>query len=465
MTSCSRYFFLIFSILSIMVFGIHLHNHHQSPNPHQQVPFQAPPPGQQQQQQYNPPTVPVAPPHAPSSYQGDSGYKSVLYFCNWSIYGRKHFPKDLPATHISHLLYAFANVVPETGEVVLSDKWSDTDIVLDGDSWNDPQSYLKGCLNQLFKIKKQNRQFKVLLSIGGWTYSSNVANGASTPERRHKFAISALQLLKEYGFDGLDVDWEYPKNEQEAQNYVDLLREIRLELDSYALQIGLPRDKFLLSIAAPAGQENVQVLKIREMDPYLSFWNIMCYDFAGSWSDRAKYHSNLFNNTQNTSPNDLAADNVLRYYQSSGVAPCKLVVGMPIYGRAFANTDGLGKPYNGIGEGSWESGVWDYKALPLPNSEETVDENSVAVSCYNCTSKVLVTYENHKTAQIKADYIQRNGLGGGMWWESSGDFPVSDERSIVGTFVKSMGLNKLDTTQNCLYYPQSSHENIRNGEK
>lgn len=393
---------------------------------------------------------------------GGNSFRSIVYFVNWAIYGRAHNPQDLPIDNLTHILYAFANVRPESGEVYLTDPWSDTDKHYPSDSWNDVGTNIYGCVKQLFLLKKQNRNLKVLLSIGGWTYSANFAAPASTSEGRKRFAQSAVALLEDLGFDGLDIDWEYPKSAAEAQNFEALLRETRQALDQAALKRN-GSAQFELSVACPAGPQNYEHLRLFEMDRYLDFWNLMAYDYAGSWDSRAGHQANLYEDKTHPECTPFSTHKAVGYYLSKGIHREKIVLGMPLYGRAFQSTDGPGHSFSGVGEGSFEQGVWDFKVLPHTGAQEYHDRDIGASWNQDAGGKTMVSYDTADLVRQKAMYVQEERLGGGMWWESSGDRKIG-EGSLIETFVNNVGGPKcLDKRQNCLNYPNSKYENLRKG--
>jgi len=303
---------------------------------------------------------------------------------------------------------------------------------------------------------------KVVLSIGGWSYREHFAVPASTPQGRVKFAQSCVALVRDLGLDGIDIDWEFPANDGQARDFVELLREVRVALDAYSSQAA-GGYKFLLTIACSAGPSNYQIMHLKEMDRYLDFWNLMAYDMAGSWDSLSGHQANIYKSSNNPSSTPFSTDEPIKHYTTVGqINPKKICLGMPIYGRAFLNTDGPGKPYSGVGEGSWETGVWDYKALPRPGAAEYYDPNLIASWSYDSARRMLVTYDTPEVERRKVDYIKEKGLGGAMWWECSGD--KKGDQSLVWIVANALGTSNysgLDRSDNLLSYPQSKYDNLR----
>ena len=190
-------------------------------------------------------------------------------------------------------------------------------------------------------------------------------------------------------------------------------------------------------------------------------------DAAGSWDSIANHQANVFGGP-------ISASQAINYYVSKGVARDKIVMGIPLYGRSFAQTQGPGTAFSGVGGGSWEAGVYDYRALPMPKSYLHVDENAVASWTYDYNKKEMVSFDSEEVGRMKGEWIMREGLGGSMFWELSGDKGSEREgqepgegkvaqpgRSLVAIVKDAMG--GLDQSQNWLRYEGSRFDNLRNG--
>ena len=177
----------------------------------------------------------------------------------------------------------------------------------------------------------------------------------------------------------------------------------------------------------------------------------MAYDYAGTFSNVAGHQANLYTSSSNLGSTPFSTSAAVEYYKSQGIAGIKLILGMPIYGRAFAFTDGPGQPFSGGGEGSWEQGIWDYKVLPQDGASELYDEEAGASWSYDFTKRLMVSYDSRKMAGEKAEYIKKEGLGGAMWWESSAD--KKGEESLIETvsiFVPGDFASGIKTTHRLL---------------
>ncbi|KAI1211415.1 glycoside hydrolase family 18 protein [Annulohypoxylon truncatum] len=387
-----------------------------------------------------------------------SSFQNTVYFTNWGIYGRNYQPAQLPASQINRVLYSFANLQSD-GTVYSSDSYADLQKHYDTDSWNDVGNNAYGCVKQLYMLKQANRQLKVSLSIGGWTYSTNFAAAASTDTTRKTFASTAITLMKDWGFDGIDIDWEYPTDDTEATNFVLLLQEVRSELDAYSAQYA-DNYHFLLTAAVPAGPTNFNMLHLSDMAAVLDAFNLMAYDYAGSWDTTSGHQANLYPNSNAPLTTPFSTDAAIAAYIAGGVPAEKIVLGLPLYGRSFEATAGIGQPYTGIGTGSWEAGVWDYKVLPRSGASEIYDAVAGATYSYDSSAQELISYDNVDMVNKKIQYLQSKGLGGTMFWEASGD--RNDSGSLIATaFNTQGGAASLDSTQNLLSYPNSQYDNIK----
>ncbi|TFK47348.1 hypothetical protein OE88DRAFT_1714540 [Heliocybe sulcata] len=382
------------------------------------------------------------------------GKVQAAYFTNWGIYGANFQPTNITPADLTHILYAFADVSPDTGAISLTDTYADEQKHFPGDSWDDTGNNLYGCLKQMYLIKLANRNIKVLMSIGGWTYSQDGHFSFVTDAtKRATFVADAVQLIENYGLDGIDLDFEYPSNTAQGQGFSALFTELRTAFNNLQTTKG-DATPYQLTAAVSAGYDNYINLDVPTMDAALTYWNLMAYDYAGSWLNYSDNQANVYGGLRT----NVSTDKALQWYKASGATVGKINLGIPLYGHAFEDTDGLGDSYNGIGPGTIQAGIYSYSVLPLAGA--TVYENLTDISSYSydATKKELVSYDDPHIVQLKAQYAQDQGLAGSMFWDLSTDKVGSE--SLVQTSANVYG--QLDQTLNHISYPDSTWDNIKN---
>lgn len=363
---------------------------------------------------------------------------------------------------MTRIHYAFADI-DDDGTVVSSDAWADTEKHYANDSWSESGTNAYGCVKQLYLLKQSNRGLKVILAIGGWTWSSKFSPVAADATKRQTFADSAVQLVTDWGFDGVDIDWEfnaYDATAADTQNFVLLLQAVRAAFDAWSAA-NAPDYRFLITVASPAGPSVYGLLDLAAMDAYVDTWNLMAYDYAGSWSTVAAHQANVYADAQDEAATPYSTDFAVSAYVAAGVAAHKILMGLPLYGRSFEGTDGLGEAYTSVGAGdpTLGAGQWRYASLPRAGAAELFDPVAVAAYSYDAATQELISYDNLQSATAKAAYLAGKGLGGAMFWEASDD--KSGNASLVVAMAGLLG--GLDAAQNLLSYPTSQYDNIRDG--
>ncbi len=330
----------------------------------------------------------------------------IGYFTSWRT-GKNGAPsylaKDIPWAKLTHINYAFAHVDAQH-RVSVGDV-SDPLNAATGLTWPDvPGAEMdaslpyKGHFNLLNKFKKQYPHVKTLISVGGWaetggyfdsagkrvasggfyTMTTNADNSVNTAGI-NAFANSAVAFIRQYGFDGVDIDYEYPTSMKDAGNpddfvianarraglmrsYVVLMKTLREKLDAAG---AADNRHYLLTIAAPSSGYLVRGMENFQVTEYLDYVNIMSYDLHGAWNQFVGHNAALFDTGEDAelkawsyyTASQYARIGYLNtdwtYHYFRGALPAgRINIGVPYYTRGWRNVSG------------GNNGLWGTAQLP-----------------------------------------------------------------------------------------------------
>jgi chitinase len=268
---------------------------------------------------------------------------------------------------------------------------------------------------------------RILLSIGGWTGSDNFPSAASSAERRARFAQSCANAVRRHGFDGIDIDWEYPGyadhrgGPADRGNFTSLLRTLRDTLDAEGRREG---KHLTMTAALPAASSHLGGIDLHAVTPLLDELNVMTYDFHGTWDAVSGHNSPLYASTPDDSLRCVSA--AFRLYRDVlGVPSPKINLGVPFYGHAFSGCTGMNRPHTGPDTVHFgPEGGMSYSAIVGLSSHFTRHWDSTAGVPYLTSPEwnVVVSYDDEESVRLKAEYATQHGAGGLIIWEITDDF-------------------------------------------
>lgn len=293
-------------------------------------------------------------------------------------------------------------------------------------------------------LKKINKDLKLMISIGGWTWSKNFSDAVLTDTANRAFAQSSIDIVAKHDLDGVDIDWEFPGlngdnnkfRPEDKQNYTTLFKNLREGLDSLGQVKG---KKYYVTTAVGGFHDFIQHTEMDKVASYCDFINIMAYDFAGANDKLSNHHTGLFAGSPDTSKT--SADEAVKEFLAAGVPSEKIVLGMGFYGKGWemetTEKNGLYQKTKKFVRG----GGFGYLKDSLENKNGyTKYWDDVAKSPYlfNPTTRVFISYDDERSIRHKCDYIKKNNLGGAMFWEYEDD----PKENLLGTIAKEFGYVK-----------------------
>ncbi|KAH8892941.1 glycoside hydrolase [Thozetella sp. PMI_491] len=343
---------------------------------------------------------------------GSANQRTIGYYEGWSPTRQcdPMYPESIQIGTYTHLNFAFATINPDT-------------FAIEPSSPDDIDLY-----RRLTGLKQTFPNLQVWISIGGWSMNdpdqptaTTFSDLASSNANQAAFFASLASFMSTYGFDGVDIDWEYPVapersgRPEDFANYPILLQNLRSAFNTAGHSYGL-------SITLPSSFWYLQNFDIVKLEPIVDWFNMMAYVFA---------HTNL-----------TEIDQSLKLLWRNNISPSKVVLGLGFYGRSFALQDPScsdpGCPFTGgapAGACTNSIGTLSFAEVQdiIAEGGQVRLDDAAAVKIVTYGDGNWVSYDDADTLTTKVAFANENCLGGTMVWAVSLDDPAGTAARALGT--------------------------------
>ena len=299
-----------------------------------------------------------------------------------------------------------------------------------------PDGHQRAALAQLRGLRATHPALRLWVSIGGWAEAPQYSDVALTALSRSAFMRSCIQrYVVDFGFDGLDFDWEFPvhggvrgnpQRPQDRADFTALAAEARRQLDALG---GARHRHYYLTAATPTGRwqtggpyDPSDSYDFPKIIRYFDWLNVMTYDMNNDTSPISGFNAPMHADPRDPSPllerrwNNVAG--AVNYYEQHGVPPDKIVLGVPFYGLGYVgvssrNGGAFSKFRHAFPETPYS--IVHAKFLPDPAWQRHWSDTAEAPYLYDVKTRTFFSYDDPRSMSIKATFIRDQHLRGAMF--------------------------------------------------